>query len=179
MASWYQVFVDWLPLDTIIRLVIAMAAGALIGWEREKRDKPAGLRTHMLVSLGAAVFIIGAIDFAAQLNEVNPAVRLDPIRALAGIIGGVGFLGAGTIIQSRGSVSGVTTAASIWICAAIGTCAGMGLYQLVIICGALTVTVLWGLGLLERYVFRSKTLGNNEVAGATARAGSEMANKTD
>jgi putative Mg2+ transporter-C (MgtC) family protein len=69
---------------------------------------------------------------------------------LAGIIGGIGFLGAGTIIQSRGTVQGITTAASIWVSAAIGTACGMGLYQLALSCGMLALIVLWGVGLLER-----------------------------
>jgi putative Mg2+ transporter-C (MgtC) family protein len=157
MADWLEQINHWLPFDTVARLVVAAFAGALIGWEREWADKPAGLRTHMLVSLGAAAFLVGGIEFLAQVGEESQALRLDPMRILAAIIGGVGFLGAGTIIQSRGSVKGITTAASIWVCAALGTCAGMGLYRLTLICGLLTILVLWGIGLLEHYVFRTKT----------------------
>ena len=80
------------------------------------------------------------------------------MRALAGIIGGVGFLGAGTIIESRGAVHGVTTAASIWFTSAIGSCCGMRLYQLAITCGLLAVVVLWAIGLLERSVLQTKDL---------------------
>jgi putative Mg2+ transporter-C (MgtC) family protein len=157
MDTWLRYVLAWIPIDMVSRLLIAMIAGAIIGWEREKHDKPAGLRTHMLVSLGAAAFMLGAVELCSELENVTDAVTLDPLRALAGIIGGVGFLGAGSIIQSRGSVSGVTTAASIWVCAAIGTCSGMGLHKLAILCGVLTLIVLWGVGALEHYMLGTKT----------------------
>ncbi len=139
----------YLPLETAFQMLMAVLAGALIGWEREKQDKPAGLRTHILVSLGAAVFMIGAIELSMDSQMDHGAIRLDPVRALAGIIGGVGFLGAGTIIQSRGEVQGITTAASIWISAALGTSCGMGRYQLAILGGVLAFLVLWALARLE------------------------------
>lgn len=156
MESWWQYVGGSVELETVCRLLMAIAGGAVIGWEREKRDKPAGLRTHMLVSLGAAVFMVGAMELSVGLKAENPAIRVDPTRALAGIIGGVGFLGAGTIIQSRGSVHGITTAASIWVSAAIGTCCGVGLYRLALTCGVLALGVLWVVGFLERFVFRTK-----------------------
>lgn len=144
-----------IPLESTFRLVIAIAAGAMIGWDRERHDKPAGLRTHMLVSLGAAAFMISAIELSLSLGDTNPAIRLDPMRALAGIIGGVGFLGAGTIIQSRGSVHGITTAASIWVSAAVGAICGMGRYQLALVSVLLTLAILWGVGRLEHHVVSS------------------------
>lgn len=156
MQDWIQQIAGLLPLHTVTRLLIAMATGALIGWEREKQDKPAGLRTHMLVSLGAAAFMVGAMELSTELGAENSAIRLDPMRALAGIIGGVGFLGAGTIIRSRGSVRGITTAASIWVAAAVGACCGMGLFRLALSCGALALMVLWIIGFLEHSVHRSK-----------------------
>lgn len=146
----------FLSLETILRLFIAIVAGALIGWEREIRDKPAGLRTHMLVSLGAAAFMIGAMELAGSMGDENSAIRLDPMRALAGIIGGVGFLGAGTIIESRGSVRGITTAASIWISAAIGTSCGMGRYRLALLSGLMALMVLWAIGWFEHFVVETK-----------------------
>lgn len=161
METWLQHLEGIVPLGTIYRLLMAMAAGALIGWEREKRDKPAGLRTHMLVSLGAAAFMIGAMELSLGMGDENPAIRLDPMRALAGIIGGVGFLGAGTIIQSRGSVHGITTAASIWISAAIGSSCGMGLFRLAITCGVMALLVLWVIGLLEHWLLRTKAKAEN------------------
>lgn len=154
MEPWLQNVEQFVQLETVCRLLIAIAGGAVIGWEREKKDKPAGLRTHMLVSMGAAVFMIGALELSVGLRDENPAIRLDPMRALAGVVGGVGFLGAGTIIESRGSVHGLTTAASIWVSSAIGTCCGMGLYRLAVTCGVLALVVLWVVGFLERSAFQ-------------------------
>ena len=137
----------------VARLTMAVVAGGVIGWEREKRDKPAGLKTHMLVGLGAATFMIGAVELAEAATATArgaAAGTYDPMRALAGVIGGVGFLGAGTIIQSRGSVQGVTTAASIWVTAAIGVCCGMGVYRLAVICGIFVLLILLLVGFIER-----------------------------
>jgi len=156
MESLLEQIESFVPLETLLRLLAAVAAGAVLGWEREKQDKPAGLRTHMLVSMGAAAFMIGAIELSLDMGDENPAIRLDPMRALAGIIGGVGFLGAGTIIQARGSVRGITTAASIWIAAAVGTSCGMGRYRLALVSGVLALVVLWGMGLLEHGLLRTK-----------------------
>ncbi len=157
MESWLEQIETVVPIESLIRMVMAIAAGTVLGWEREWRDKPAGLRTHMLVSLGAAAFMIGALELSVGMEEQHAALRLDPMRALAGIIGGVGFLGAGTIIHSRGgSVQGITTAASIWLAAAIGTACGMGLYRLALTCGLLALMVLWLVGLLEHGVLRTK-----------------------
>lgn len=163
METWYENLQRWLPLETMLRLLVAIAAGALIGWEREWREKPAGLRTHMLVALGSAAFILSAIELSVGMGDESTAMRLDPIRALAGIIGGVGFLGAGTIIQARGSVRGLTTAASIWLSAAIGTSCGMGLYRLAFTAGLLALCVLWAIGSLERSVLRTKAASSDEV----------------
>lgn len=140
-------------LETLCRLVLAIAAGAAIGWEREKEEKPAGLRTHMLVSLGACAFMVAAIEFCDTYGGTN---ALDPLRVAAAIIGGVGFLGAGTIIQSRGSVRGITTAASIWVAAAIGTACGMGFYKIAVMCVVLSLTILV-VGFLEQRLFKSNS----------------------
>jgi putative Mg2+ transporter-C (MgtC) family protein len=165
MDPWISQLEALMPLETLVRLLVAMAAGAVIGWEREKRDKPAGLRTHMLVALGAAVFIIGALELPASIGDDNSAIRLDPMRALAAIIGGVGFLGAGTIIEARGSVRGITTAASIWITAAIGTSCGMGLYRLALSGGVLAVVVLWCIGFLEHAILKTKESHDSPSSG--------------
>lgn len=153
MQAWLEVIQNVVPLESIGRLLMAIGAGAVIGWERETQDKPAGLRTHMLVALGAAVFMVGAMELSAGFSAGESAVELDPMRALQGIIGGVGFLGAGTILESRGSVRGITTAASIWVVAAIGTCCGIGLYRLAITCSILALIVLWVIGLIEFHAF--------------------------
>jgi len=128
-----------MTLDTpemLIRLVLALVLGALIGWNRRIRSKPAGLRTMALVSLGSATFTLIGVEAMIQLATIeqeagiNAVVRLDTSRVIAGIVGGIGFLGAGAIIQSRGRIQGMTTASGIWMTAAIGVSVGLGMYVL-------------------------------------------------
>lgn len=115
------------PLSEVIaRMTAAVVLGALLGWEREHEYKPAGLRTYALVSLGTASFMLMAND-VQHLLGVDQS-RYDPIRVIQGIVSGIGFLGAGTIIRSGGSVHGITTAAGIWVTAGIGAACGAGLY---------------------------------------------------
>ena len=110
-------------IDMILRLLLAVAMGAIIGFERQHAGKPAGIRTHMLVCIGAALFTITSIYGFGE--------GADPARVAAGVVAGIGFLGAGTIIRSReGGLHGLTTASSIWAIAAIGLAAGAGLYIL-------------------------------------------------
>jgi putative Mg2+ transporter-C (MgtC) family protein len=116
--------------EVIVRLFVALLAGGLIGWDRERLDKPAGLRTHMLVGLGSCTFTLLGFEVSGHLAARNND-EFDPTRVLQGVVGGIGFLGAGTIIQSRGQVSGVTTAASVWVSGALGAAAGVGAYVLV------------------------------------------------
>lgn len=131
----------WVPVVALLRLTIAVVAAAMIGWERESKDKPAGLRTHMMVSLGAATFILVAMDLLEELSQQS-GVQIDPTRVVAGIVGGVGFLGAGAIIRAHGEVHGITTAASVWVAAAIGTAAGLGLYRIVFCVSLLSLVIL-------------------------------------
>jgi putative Mg2+ transporter-C (MgtC) family protein len=112
----------------VIRLIAALALGAIIGWERERAQKPAGLRTHMLVALGAAVFILLGVGVLLEYQPELPGSRIDPTRVIEGVVTGIGFLGAGSIIQSRGSVQGLTTGASVWIAGAVGVACGLGAY---------------------------------------------------
>lgn len=140
-----------LPLvDVLTRLAAAMVAGMFLGLEREWRQKPAGLRTHMLVSLAAAAFTILAFELFRASLEIAPDSKGDPIRVIEGVIAGVAFLGAGTIIQSRGDVKGLTTGASIWLSGAIGLACGGGYYVLAAITVAMALIVLALLGLFER-----------------------------
>jgi putative Mg2+ transporter-C (MgtC) family protein len=114
---------QWLELDLVIRLMVSAMAGGLIGWERERREKPAGFRTHILVSMGSTLFTI--------LSIYAFGAGTDPARVAAGIVLGVGFLGAGTIIRGDGGrIVGLTTAASVWVVAAIGMAIGTGFYLL-------------------------------------------------
>ncbi|MEE2819729.1 MAG: MgtC/SapB family protein [Planctomycetota bacterium] len=141
--------------ELIIRLVLAAILGAIIGLDRRIHSKPAGLRTMSLVSLGAATFTLVGISAMLQLVNaeqeagLNQMVRLDTSRVIAGIVGGIGFLGAGAIIQSRGRVQGMTTASGIWMTAAIGVAVGLGQYVLAF-CATLLAFVI--LVLLKRSV---------------------------
>ena len=114
--------------DSIIRLVVAIILGGLIGYEREARSQSAGLRTHILVCLGACLCMIISINIALDFYSVYGYTRSDPERIAAQVISGVGFLGAGTILanQKGHSVKGLTTAAGIWGVAAVGLVVGAG-----------------------------------------------------
>ena len=118
--------------EVLLRLVFAVVCGGLIGLEREVVHKPAGVRTHMLVSLGSALFILVTID-----TLPNEAARI-----IAGIATGVGFLGAGTIFKAKSEVHGLTTAASIWAVSAVGLAIGLGYYLMTLISVVLVLIVL-------------------------------------
>jgi len=134
--------------ELLLRLVLALVLGALIGLDRRLRSKPAGLRTMSLVSLGSATFTLVGLTAMMQLVEAEQGagfeamVRLDTSRVIAGIVGGIGFLGAGAIIQSRGRVQGLTTASGIWMTAAIGVATGLGQYVLALSATFLAYVVL-------------------------------------
>lgn len=121
-----------LEAELIIRLVISAALGALVGLEREMTHRPAGLRTHMLVSLGACLFTV--IIFSSLQTYQG--------SALAGILTGIGFIGAGSIIATRGHVQGITTAASLWTVAAIGFATGTGDYTLALAAAIIVFIIL-------------------------------------
>ncbi len=115
-------------IEFVIRILLAFFLGGIIGYERERGDKPAGLRTHILVSLASAQFTI--LSFYAFPGS-------DPSRVASYVVAGIGFIGAGTIIQSRNTVIGVTTAASLWVAASIGMACGIGFYL-----AAIVVTII-------------------------------------
>jgi putative Mg2+ transporter-C (MgtC) family protein len=127
-------------IDLALRLTAGLLLGAIIGFERELHRQPAGFRTHSLVALGAALFtVVSAYGFSGSL--------VDPTRIAAQIVSGIGFIGAGTILQYRGHIRGLTTAASLWSVAAIGTAAGAGLYVVAVVG---TVLILVILSILDR-----------------------------
>ncbi|MDX2228641.1 MAG: MgtC/SapB family protein [Leptolyngbyaceae cyanobacterium bins.349] len=136
---------NWVELT--IRLGLAMFLGGAIGWERQASGKAGGLRTHMLVSLGAALFILVPLQTGASEDSVS--------RGVQGIATGVGFLGAGEIVHrslasGKPQVKGLTSAASIWVTAAVGVLAGLGLWQTCVIATLLTLLVLIVVRWLER-----------------------------
>ncbi len=139
-------------MEMAIRLLAAAGLALLLGLERELRGKPAGLRSHMLVSLGAAAFIIMGMHILLATAEGDPSARIDPTRIVEGIIGGIGFLGAGCIIQSRGNVQGITTGASIWISGAVGVACGIGTLALAGMVTLLALIIVTVLGRFEREV---------------------------
>lgn len=118
----------------ILRVLLAAALGAAIGYERERHGKAAGLRDHILISVGAALFTIASM--------LGFGVGADSSRVAAGIVAGVGFIGAGVIFRGGEGVAGITTAASIWVAAAIGLAAGAGLYLISAVATAITVGTL-------------------------------------
>jgi putative Mg2+ transporter-C (MgtC) family protein len=124
------------------RLLAAVAAGALIGYERSYHGRPAGFRTHTLVCTASSLLMLVTVYEAHWVRAANEMVSLDPTRLAQGIMTGIGFLGAGVIIKEGLSVRGLTTAASIWITAAIGILAGIGFYFPLIVSVILTLGVL-------------------------------------
>ncbi|RMJ03847.1 putative Mg(2+) transport ATPase [Marinobacter litoralis] len=139
-------------LDMTIRLLSAAGLAFLLGLERELRGKPAGLRSHMLVSLGASAFIMMGMHILLATAEGDPSARIDPTRIVEGVVGGIGFLGAGCIIQSRGNVQGITTGASIWIAGAIGVACGLGTIVLAALLTGFALVTVVVLGRFEREV---------------------------
>jgi putative Mg2+ transporter-C (MgtC) family protein len=151
-----------IQIQILGRVALAMILGAAVGLEREVKDKPAGLRTHMLVA-GAAAFLVALSDVAIQRFNVDLGsglVRSDPIRVIEAVITGISFLGAGTILRHKGSdhVEGLTTAASLLFVAALGICVALSQVLLAIGVTALVLVTLRGVGLLRRWLAR----GNRE-----------------
>jgi putative Mg2+ transporter-C (MgtC) family protein len=121
-------------LERTLRLLLAAFYGAGVGYERERSDKPAGLRTHILVALGAALFTVVSMFGFGDVG--------DPGRVAAQIVTGIGFLGAGAIIQSQTTVRGLTTAATVWVTAAIGMAVGVGMYLMSLDTTVITLAIL-------------------------------------
>ncbi|MEC0229554.1 MgtC/SapB family protein [Paenibacillus alba] len=150
-AIWH---IDYWELT--FRLVLALVLGGLVGFEREMGGHSAGFRTHILVCIGSTMIVLLSMyGFAEFANEPN--VRLDPARLAAQVISGIGFLGAGTIMRNGFSVSGLTTAASLWVVAAIGLSVGAGFYFGASVATALVVICLFFLNKLESVFSKSKT----------------------
>jgi putative Mg2+ transporter-C (MgtC) family protein len=140
--------------DNLARLSLAAVLGGAIGFERELRDREAGLRTHLLVCLGSALFtIVSAYGFREFLTSGDQVIRADPTRIAAQIVTGIGFLGAGAIIRQGLTVRGLTTAATLWVSAAIGIAAGAGYYSGAVIGTVVTLIALWPLRLVAYPVF--------------------------
>jgi putative Mg2+ transporter-C (MgtC) family protein len=149
MQEFMDRIVDVLHLELLLQLALAVLLGGAIGLEREISGKPAGLRTNILICVGAALF--------TTLSMKMSQGRGDPARIAAQILPGVGFIGAGTILHMRGSVTGLTSAATIWVVAAVGMALGAGAYGEALGAALLVLMVLQGLGWVEGYVGRAST----------------------
>jgi putative Mg2+ transporter-C (MgtC) family protein len=135
-------------LELLLRLCVSVVLGSLIGYEREWRDQPAGLRTHLLVTLASATFMLVSSQFAYyQHYDQGDLIRVDGSRIASNVVVGIGFLGGGAIIQTGLRIKGLTTAASLWLAAAVGLTSGAGMYWLAIIT---TATALFALVVLRQ-----------------------------
>jgi len=148
---------EW-PAEGFVRLALASFCGAIAGLEREVRGRQAGFRTYLLVALGSALTMVVSISMATHKWERPGAdgvnVNVDPARLAYGVMTGIGFLGAGVIVQHKGSVRGLTTAASLWCIAAVGLAMGMGLYSTAMFATGIVVAALWLLDYLEGVIPR-------------------------
>jgi putative Mg2+ transporter-C (MgtC) family protein len=137
----------------ILRLAAAALLGSVIGIERQHHGRSAGFRTHLLVSLGAALVMLVSLRFAQEFGQAVhlPQVQVDPARVAYGVMGGVGFLGAGAILLRGHGVQGLTTAASLWCTAAVGLACGFGMYTLSVFATLVVLFALLVLGRLERW----------------------------
>ncbi len=140
-------------LETALRLIMAMVVGGIVGLEREMHDRPAGLRTHILVCVGAALIMLISMEVPRYYIGVQES---DPARIAAQVVSGIGFLGAGTILREGVTVRGLTTAASLWMVAALGLAAGAGLYLQGLLAAAITLISLRLLSRLDVYTTLKK-----------------------
>ena len=147
-------------LELIQRLLTVAFLGSILGFERELRHKSAGLRTNILIAIGSALFTLMSYEIAGE------TVGADPGRLAAQIVTGIGFLGAGAIMRTNAGVQGLTTAATVWVNAAVGVAAGGGEYHLAYIATAITVAVLLVLQPLETMIDRRFGKGKPEEAVA-------------
>jgi len=149
--------------EIILRIVLAAVFGALIGWGREARGRAAGLRTYMMVAIGSAGITLVAVRWIT-MAEANASLAVDGTRIIQAVIGGIGFLGAGTIIQTRGQVTGITTAAGLWVTAAIGIAIGCGFYAIAIPLIVATWLTLEIIRRVESYTFDGDDVGDDKHA---------------
>lgn len=142
--------------DYTARLTVAMFMGGVIGLDREARDRPAGLRTHMMTAMAAAIFTILTLDLHETFAAESPDSNADPIRVIEAVTAGVAFLAAGAIIQGGGRVTGLTTGAGMWLAGALGVACGMENYSVAVIGLVLATIVLVLLRPIESRLSREK-----------------------
>jgi putative Mg2+ transporter-C (MgtC) family protein len=150
-------------IEFSIRVGLAVVAGLLIGAERELRGKSAGFRTNALVSLGACVFVLTSLTFKGEQH-------VDITRVLGQVVSGIGFIGAGTILQQKGSVKGLTTAATIWCSAGAGCLAALDMYkELAVVC-VIIITINYAFGILEMKIIQRKRKNSADRKNSSDRS---------
>lgn len=142
--------------EAILRLLLSFLLGSVVGMEREYTQQSAGLRTHILVCMGATVFTVVSISAVTGglIHEQGMRYTGDPTRIAAQIVSGIGFIGGGAVLRHGASIRGLTTAASLWMMASIGMLIGVGFYQLSIVATLFSFLVLFIIGALERSMFK-------------------------
>lgn len=157
--------------EILLRIILAAAIGFVFGMEREWRRRPAGIKTHIIVCVGAAVISLVQLMIIAEVIAIikeNPdmssVLKSDFGRLPAQVISGIGFIGAGCIIREKGTISGITTAATLWFIACIGLVVGMGYYRLSIISSIATFIILTVLRLSQRAIYRRKIKKKDELS---------------
>ncbi len=143
-------------LTILTRLGCAVLCGLILGIDRELKEKPLGLRAFTLVCLGAAGFSLLAHQFAELALTDESGIKIDPTRAIQGIVSGIGFIGAGAIIQSSDSIKGTATGAGIWVAGAVGVACGYGMYSTALIITAFSFMTLTALEIFSKYLHRHK-----------------------
>ena len=165
ITQWLTGDSSWLPpLELFLRLAIAGVFGALVGFDRELTNKPAGLRTHTLVSLAAALFTLITFELYAELDAKDSETSADPIRIIEAVTSGVAFLAAGAIIRSGGNVQGLTTGANMWLAGAIGVACGAGFYLLATLGAIFSVIIITVLRKLEARFLRNDSTKHSSDA---------------
>lgn len=165
----FETHVD--PAEIVLRLGAAVLFGLLLGIDRQVRGHGAGMRTHMLVALGAAVTTIIAFELYDALQARHQDTAGDPLRVIEGMIAAVGFLGGGAIIRGEGNVQGLTTAANIWVCGAVGLACGAGHYIIAAITFGFTVAIVTGMYLIERWLQWRGSRPNGKAASEAKAEG--------
>jgi putative Mg2+ transporter-C (MgtC) family protein len=175
-----QIVHDWAvhygPLgEAVVRVGLAALMGGLVGLEREVRGRQAGFRTNMLVCIGSCLVMLVSIHVADAVHP-RPGINVnsDPARIAYGVMTGIGFLGAGAILQKKDSVRGLTTAAALWCVAGLGLAAGIGLYSLAVLSALMILFTLWALDIFEDLIprrrYRRFTIRSSWKPGCTKEA---------
>ncbi len=151
-----EMLFEGIDLINLLKIVLSLIIGGLYGFERKKRNKQTGIVTHSLVALGATLLTIVQLRIVAQGLAINEAagyalIGVDPARIIAQIVSGVGFIGAGVILKTQGHITGITTAATLWVTAIMGVLVGYGMFGLAILSTALSLTIIFVLKSHDRY----------------------------